>query len=195
MDGQVDILEERHSESSSEDLDSLVKVMKLTQERIDLIWNRVQNLPYIFNDFNRGDKNQFVGIFLRPDTIAYEVGDYGIIYFTDVLPPVNACGHILFWDRSFKDRSNVGKYIARKVFNEFGVHRITSIIPVFNRAAVLFAKKIGFKVEGVNREVVFSLGKWHDTVMLSLLERDLDGVNVGVDIRTGTAESDVAARS
>lgn len=165
----------QHSESTSEDFRDLICPMTLTFEKIDEIWSRLANVPYIFDDVTRGNKSAYMNRFFEKDTVAYELGDFGLMYFTEVRVGFNANGHIVFWDRRFKNRAPIAKVICQRMFEEFEVHRISALIPVFNRAAIIFTKRIGFKLEGVAREVCLSLGKWHDSAILSLLRRDLDG--------------------
>jgi hypothetical protein len=144
-------------------------------EKIETLWSKVQNIPYIFDDFTRGRKDLFVELFLKRDTVAYEIGEHGLLYFTEVNPPINACVHIVFWDRKFKDRVEPVRNIIKTLITDYDIHRVSALIPTFNRAAILFGKRVGFKVEGVLREVTFSLGKWHDAAILGALRRDLDG--------------------
>lgn len=155
-------------ESSSDDLDHLIRPMTLTIEKIEAIWLKLQNLPYVFDDFTRGNKEKFMERFMQVNTVADELGDFGIAYFTDVCPPVNACVHIEFWDRRFKDRVPLARCGIKRFFDNYDIHRLTAVIPVFNRAAILFARRIGFSMEGVLQEATLSLGKWHDNAILGL---------------------------
>lgn len=183
MDVVNNLSEERHSESESEDLHIVVRPLELTIERMDSIWKRVREIPQLFDDETRGKKDVFLERFLRKDTVAYEFIDtatgnaVGIIYFTEVFPPFNANGHIIFWDKSFKNRAEIVRETLKNVMDEFDIHRISCIIPTFNRAAILFAKRVGLKTEGVVQEIVLSLGKWHNVAMLGIVRSDFDGVD------------------
>lgn len=186
MDEHVDISEEQRSESVSEDIYNLIRPLTLDANKMDTIWLRVQNIPYIFDDFTRGHREAFFDKFCRVNTIAYEIGDFGIVYYTDVCPPINAVAHVIFWDRKFTSRTPIFKRLCEIMFDTYQVHRISSIVPTFNRAAILFAKRTGFHLEGVHREIVLSLGKWHDAAVLGLLRRDLNGFNNRRDVSSAT---------
>ena len=175
MDEQHNISEMQRGELTSEDIRNLIKPLVLNTNKMDVIWSRIQNIPYIFDDFNRGYREKFFGMFYSPDTVAYEIGDFGLIYFTNVCPPINAVAHVVFWDRKFTNRTPIFRKLCEDIFNDYFVHRISSIVPTFNRAAIIFAKRAGFHLEAVHREIILSLGKWHDAAILGLLRRDLNG--------------------
>jgi len=57
-------------------------------------------------------------------------------------------------------------------FNQLGLHRIQLHVFSFNERARRAYRKIGFTEEGVQRESVFSDGRWHDTILMSILESE-----------------------
>lgn len=183
------ISEEQRSEPERADLYNLIHPLTLDTNKIEFIWLHVQNIPYIFDDFTRGQRDKFFDLFFRVNTLAYEIGDFGLVYFTDVCPPINAVAHVIFWDRKFTSRTPIFKYLCEQVFDKYQVHRISSIVPTFNRAAILFAKRTGFHLEGVHREIVLSLGKWHDAAVLGLLRRDLNGQQYSGNVSTTANQS------
>lgn len=76
---------------------------------------------------------------------------------------------------------NVGKGIgteaARTVLNyafgELQLHRVSLRVLAINECAVRSYQKCGFKVEGRERETAFLDGKWHDDLIMGLLEHEL----------------------
>ncbi|WEG18830.1 GNAT family protein [Alkalihalophilus pseudofirmus] len=54
-------------------------------------------------------------------------------------------------------------------FYEVNLHRISLKVYSMNEKAIHLYKKLGFKEEGVSREVLFREGKWHDLIHMGVL--------------------------
>jgi RimJ/RimL family protein N-acetyltransferase len=54
-------------------------------------------------------------------------------------------------------------------FYELNLHRISLKVYSMNEKAIHLYKKLGFKEEGVSREVLFREGKWHDLIHMGVL--------------------------
>lgn len=63
--------------------------------------------------------------------------------------------------------------LAAHAFDTMGLHRLGCRVLDFNARAVAAYKKVGFVVEGREREAALIAGTWHDDLMLGLLDRDL----------------------
>jgi len=59
-------------------------------------------------------------------------------------------------------------------FNQANLHRITAEARVDNAASIEIFKKIGFEVEGTLRDSFFRNGRYYDTIVMSILEKDLN---------------------
>ncbi len=57
-------------------------------------------------------------------------------------------------------------------FGALGLHRIAIAVVGFNERAIRFYEKLGFRREGVQRDGYFHGHRWHDFVMMSLLEHE-----------------------
>ena len=57
-------------------------------------------------------------------------------------------------------------------FGALGLHRIAIAVVGFNTRALAFYEKLGFKREGVQRDGYFHGHRWHDFIMMSLLEHE-----------------------
>lgn len=57
-------------------------------------------------------------------------------------------------------------------FKELNLHRIYLRVFSFNAPAIKLYEKVGFKHEGRMREAVFRDGKWHDVIMMGLLQKE-----------------------
>lgn len=60
--------------------------------------------------------------------------------------------------------------ILKYCFDELNNHRVWLCVLDFNAAAIAVYKKAGFKDEGKYREAVFRDGKYHDYLVMSVLE-------------------------
>lgn len=70
-------------------------------------------------------------------------------------------------------------------FEALGLHRIELEVFAFNPRALHVYEKLGFKREGVRREVLRVGGRYHDAVLMSLLRREWRCRSVGA--RAGEA--------
>ena len=57
-------------------------------------------------------------------------------------------------------------------FDEVGLHRIEADTDPANRPSLALLEKFGFRREGLFRDRWYIGGRWHDSVMLGLLEED-----------------------
>jgi len=58
------------------------------------------------------------------------------------------------------------------LFDELGVHRISTGTHAVNEPAIRLCEKIGFVREGTQRERWFHAGAWHDAALFGLLRTD-----------------------
>ncbi|WP_338846480.1 GNAT family protein [Massilia sp. W12] len=63
-------------------------------------------------------------------------------------------------------------------FTSFQFHRIAAEIHHDNQASIKLVQKLGFRYEGVHREVGLWGGKWHDLDVFSLLEQEWEAQGV-----------------
>jgi RimJ/RimL family protein N-acetyltransferase len=64
------------------------------------------------------------------------------------------------------------KLIARHAFGPLKLHRLVLRVVDYNTRAIAAYKKVGFVVEGVEREAARVAGQWHDDVIMGLLASD-----------------------
>ena len=62
--------------------------------------------------------------------------------------------------------------IMRYAFDELGLHRLDGCILECNKASRKLYTKCGWKEEGIKRECAYKYGRYHDLIMVSILERD-----------------------
>ncbi|WP_147105053.1 GNAT family N-acetyltransferase [Tateyamaria sp. syn59] len=63
--------------------------------------------------------------------------------------------------------------LATHAFDQMGLHRLGCRVLEFNARATAAYEKVGFKVEGREREAALIGTDWHDDLIMGLLDRDL----------------------
>ena len=82
------------------------------------------------------------------------------------------------------DQDHTGQGLAREAiatlvsfaFEEACLHRVWLNIVTHNKASLAVARRLGFKKEGELRQSLFVNGKWHDSILLTMLEHDYDSI-------------------
>ena len=62
--------------------------------------------------------------------------------------------------------------MMRFVFEEMGLHRLSSSVLAYNAASIRMTENCGAKREGLKRKAVFKGGKWHDLILYGVLYED-----------------------
>jgi RimJ/RimL family protein N-acetyltransferase len=75
-----------------------------------------------------------------------------------------------YWDFGFG--SDAAKTIINYGFNKLKLHRITLDVYSYNPRAIKVYKRLGFKIEGKNREHAFWKGKYYDAYYMGILDRE-----------------------
>jgi RimJ/RimL family protein N-acetyltransferase len=120
---------------------------------------------------------------------ANEEDDLGFAIETLDDPPL-LVGHVGLWGARPKDRcATLGIALGREHigrgygtdamrvivgygFREMGLHRIQLVVAPFNSAGIRVYQKAGFVEEGRYRESVLHDGRWYDSVLMSILDRE-----------------------
>lgn len=75
-----------------------------------------------------------------------------------------------YWGRGYG--TDTTKAIMRYAFLTLKLHKIELNVYVFNKRAMRLYRKIGFKVEGIQKEHLRYGGKYFDRIKMGLLKRD-----------------------
>ncbi|RJP23824.1 MAG: N-acetyltransferase [Candidatus Omnitrophota bacterium] len=62
--------------------------------------------------------------------------------------------------------------LMRYCFHELNLHRIFLLVFAFNERAIHLYQRLGFKEDGRMREAYFSQNRYHDVVVMSMLENE-----------------------
>ncbi|KAH9827640.1 acyl-CoA N-acyltransferase [Teratosphaeria destructans] len=68
--------------------------------------------------------------------------------------------------------TEVLSWACEYMFGHLGLHRCELEAHPENHRALQCYRKVGFRDEGTKREALWRNGKWHDTVMMAILEKD-----------------------
>jgi RimJ/RimL family protein N-acetyltransferase len=68
--------------------------------------------------------------------------------------------------------TEAARLLLELAFGTLGMHRVAVGVVGFHAAALAFWRGLGFREEGVQRDGYFCEGRFHDFVMLSLLEEE-----------------------
>jgi RimJ/RimL family protein N-acetyltransferase len=61
------------------------------------------------------------------------------------------------------------KTLVSFVFNELNLHRISLVVFSYNKRAIRSYEKVGFVSEGIMRESLYKDGKYHDKILMSII--------------------------
>lgn len=109
----------------------------------------------------------------------------GIVYFSHVIPGISALFHFILDINAYKDyiksNGNVkfrimdesARLVISYLFSALQLQRITGQYFTYNRLAINFCKKLGFKEEGIIRQGTKVSGQPVDIMILGLLRNEL----------------------
>lgn len=160
----------------------MLKPLVLTPQKITELWSHLKRFPQLFDDFVTPDEfgvHSVISLMTRPDAVWFEVcanaspEAKGVIFFTNVVPRLNANITVCFWDKALKGREALTLEAVRAVISSFDLARVTATIPAYNKAALKFAERLGATLEGRIRNSRLSRGEYHDVLIYSILKEEL----------------------
>jgi RimJ/RimL family protein N-acetyltransferase len=81
-----------------------------------------------------------------------------------------AIGEKEYWSRGYG--TEAARLIIRYGFEQLNLHRINSFAISFNERSIRMHERVGFSIEGRQREAVFRNGEYHDHVVFGLLRKE-----------------------
>lgn len=118
---------------------------------------------------------------VTPDTYRYALLDenellIGTIGFQGVNVPARSVtlfiviGNKTYWGKGYGTDALIT--FSRFLFTQWNFHRITLDTWEENLRAIRVYEKVGFKIEGRQREARFVLGKYYDAILMGLLRKE-----------------------
>jgi len=160
-----------------------------TKENITRAWWEMNKFPILFDDFKRGNFKYFISLFLDPDNLFLQCGDYGLARIRGIQPGGNCEIHLTFWDRRFRGRQAECLAALKWLFYHFKLERATIVIVETSRVAIKFIKSLGFKQEGVLRNSFLFKGKYLNSIIFGILKEEVFNVNVNEGIHKSSNKS------
>lgn len=147
--------------------------------KIVAVWGLLQRHPTLFSDLTRGSFDNFIANIRGQDTLVLEVKEgevpVGFFKFQDMGQEVDCNAHVVFFDRKPIEKVQLGRLVSKWMFDSFPLRRISAEVPDIYRWTIDYAKRIGFKQEGVKRKAVCMKGQWRDTILFGLLREESYG--------------------
>jgi hypothetical protein len=111
---------------------------------------------------------------IRPDSWFVEAGDFGLFYFTNVVPRVDATFNMVFWDKRLTaDRRESAKLVLSAAAQLFELRRISASVVESNGPLRKTLLKIGFTTEGIVRQSKVLDGRYEDAHLFGLLAEEM----------------------
>jgi len=146
----------------------------LTEQKIEDLWEKVQQFPQVFDDFSKGKKEVFVERLLSPSNIFIDIGDgLGLAAGFNVRPRVDAIIHLVMFDRRLRGRESTFLEVMKHFFDKLQLRRMTSLVTQDSPMTIRLAERLGFKHEGTMRHSVLRGGQFLDTHIYGMLREEL----------------------
>lgn len=79
------------------------------------------------------------------------------------------------WGRGYGTLAT--RLVLRYAFEEMSLHRVDLRVLAYNGRAIACYRAAGFRQEGIEREAAYIGGRWHDDVIMGILEQEYCGQN------------------
>ena len=142
--------------------------------------DKVQELFEIFSKHARRFVDEYRSvpklqeIFMARDSMFWELPGKGLFYLTDIRPSNMAFCHLILYDKESYINHELIRQMIREVMKHLELRRLNAWIPADNRVAMLLARVLGFKREGLLRRWAKKDGHWISMVMFGLLREEID---------------------
>lgn len=159
----------------------LIRPLEWSIDRATQIWQHYMEHKIMPDDVPTA-RDGFIAFLLSSGGLWFDVlqngESVGIMFITDLIRNIDRPGffsanwHAAVWDNKVTPRVEAARACIRMLFTILKLHRLQSIIPLRFGGTIRLAKKIGFKEEGVMREMMRYDGEWNGCLLLSILESD-----------------------
>jgi hypothetical protein len=152
------------------------EVLVLTKEKLDHLWEQVRQFPKVFDDFSKGNFDDFARRFFIPNNVFIDIGPgLGLAAGFAVKPGLDAVLHLVMFDRRLRGREMVFREIMSYFFKHLRLRRMTAMIADDCQTAIKLVERLGFKEEGRMKRAVLRDGKLHDQLIYGILVEEMNG--------------------
>jgi len=169
-----------------------VKLLELDPAKMQDLWNKMNTIPGILDDFHKDNPQAFVQQLQSRDTVWLERTDgNGILYLTNVVRGLSATGHILYWDKKLRGREQFTLDTLKWLTKAVPLLKVNVFLPEFAKAAEAFTQRLGFRKEGVLRRWSVSQGKPFDMLVYGILAEELMAMEAPNGVEQSTGDTDI----
>lgn len=145
----------------------------LTNEKIIKLWESLQEFPQLFDDYNKGNIDAFIGKLLSPENIFIDIGHgLGLAAGFGVRPRLDMILHLVMFDKRLKGREGLFRDIMDYYFKALKLRRMTAIIADDCKTAIKLVQRLGFTQEGKMAHSVMRNGQAIDSFIFGILSEE-----------------------
>lgn len=135
------------------------QVIRLTQEKALELWDKLNQIPGLFDDFTVNRPDLFFQALTARNSVWLErIDGNGILYLKNVIPGLSASGHIVYWDKRLRGREKFTMDTLRWLMKYVPLQKVNLYLPDYAPSLRHFASRCGFKEEGCIRRWSYSRG-------------------------------------
>lgn len=148
-------------------------------KKIAEMWNEAKNHDVLFSDYTAGKFEPFLDVIVDPRGVWMEIVDesdsiVGVMYITNITPGFDAQGHFTFWDSVASGREPLALFAMEFLMDRYDLHRMSAMIPVYQKGVIRFTERLGFQKEGTIREAIPHKGKWLPAHIFGILRDEVN---------------------
>ena len=132
------------------------------------------------------DPIEFTALMAGGTSACFTIGDkdpLGIFLFTEIMLHNTCLSHVLIWGKcNTKDLVMAARRTIAAIMEACDLHRVNGVTPVTHPLGRRFAHMVGFKEEGLLREVVKIGDTWHDGWLNAILRKDMIKILANPDV-------------
>lgn len=148
-------------------------MLELTREKALELWEKLNSIPGLFDDFSVNKPQLFFQHLASPDSVWLERDDgNGILYLKGIIPGLSASGHVVYWDRKLRGREEFTLDVLRWLMTNVPLQKVNLYLPAYAPIVRSFAKRVGFKEEGRIRRWSYSNGKTFDIYIMGITREE-----------------------
>lgn len=148
----------------------------LTEEKIKYLWEQMQRFPIVFDDFSKGNYENFLSKFFVPSNVFIDIGpNLGLAAGFATKPGLDSVLHLVMFDRRLRGREETFKEIMGYFFDKLKLRRMTAMIADDAIFAKRLVMRLGFKEEGCMRKSILRDGEFKDTYVYGILREEMNG--------------------
>jgi hypothetical protein len=147
----------------------------MTEENIISLWKKLQDFPQVFDDFGKGNFEDFIGKLMLKTNIYLDIGNgLGIACGMGVRPKLDMVLHLVMFDKRLRGREPLFWDMMGFLFDQLQLRRMTAVIADDCRTAIKLVQRLGFVREGVMRHALKRNDTLFDVEIYGILREEFD---------------------